>query len=321
MLHEYADLIDIRDLPAKLNDLKWHIAGFIDGDGSLPIMLSPVPDKRFGWLIQPRFQIELRNDQDSNTMLRIVKRTFSINTDILKGDTYVKLVVTNRRLLLEKIVPFCRKYKLALKQDDFDLMRNILEALQDKKHLEENGFKAIIRQIYSSPSDSEGRRRWSFNDIIPNEQPPDIHTASNPVFPEGSDLRNYTAGFIDAEGSLGYAILPDTKTITPYMTVTHQNITVLRKIQQTIRSGQISSGRLQTYGVANIVEKIVPFLEKHRLIAKQSVYARFKDVLENILQRKHKTRFGEVERMARSVNHRGILRDHTLSTDPIQLGK
>jgi LAGLIDADG endonuclease len=321
MLHEYADLADIRDLPAKLNDLKWHITGFVDGDAGFPVILSPVPEKKFGWLIQPRFQLQLRNDPDSMRMLKITGRTLTGNTGILEGEGYLKLVVSNRRLLLEKIVPFYEKHRLALKQDDFTLMKKVAEQLQAKTHMDEDGFKTIVRQIFSLPSDGEARRKWSFNQIIPDEKPPTLQEASSPVFPEGNELRNYFAGFIDAEGALGYAILPESKTMTPYLTVTHSNTRALQKLQQTIQCGQISTGRLQIYGMKNIIDKVLPFLEKHRLIAKRTAYNRFKQVLGQITSNRHKTEFSKVEKMARSVNHRGILRDHTLGTHPAIVGE
>jgi len=321
VLHEYADLADIRDLPARLNDLKWHITGFVDGDASFPVILSPVPEKKFGWLIQPRFQIQLRNDPDSLRMLKITGRTLTGKTDILEGEGYAKLIVTNRRLLLEKIVPFYEKHRLVLKQDDFALMKNVAEQLQAKKHMEENGFKTIVRQIFSLPTDGEARRKWSFNQLIPDENLPTLQKPSSPMFPEGNELRNYFAGFIDAEGALGYAILPESKTMTPYLTVTHHNTLVLQKLQRTLQCGQISTGRLQIYGMRNIVDKVLPFLEKHRLIAKRTNYNRFKQVLGQIASNRHKTEFSRMEKMARSVNHRGILRDHTLGTHPMRIGE
>ena len=75
------------------------------------------------------------------------------------------------------------------------------------------------------------------------------------------------------------------------------------------------------YGMRNTVDKLLPFLEKHRLIAKRTVYNRFKRVLGQITSNRHKTEFSKVEKMARSVNHRGILRDHTLGTHPMKIGE
>ena len=79
MLYDYSDIIDPDALPAKLSGLKWHITGFIDGDGSFPIVLSPVPEKMFGWLIQPRFQLELRDTNDSFTMLKKIQKAVGTN--------------------------------------------------------------------------------------------------------------------------------------------------------------------------------------------------------------------------------------------------
>lgn len=321
MLYDYADITDPRGLPAKLSELKWHITGFIDGDGSFPVVLSPVPEKRFGWLIQPRFQVELRDTIDSLTILKITQKTIGTNATILKGDQFVKLVVTNRRLLLEKVIPFFARYKPALKRDDFAAMKFVCETLAAKKHLTPEGFKRIIREIASLPSDGETRRKWTYNDVINDEHAPPMKKPSAPIFPEGIDLRHYLAGFIDAEGTVGYAIRPQTKTITPYLTVTHQNTAVLTRLQQVIQCGNISTGRLQVYGMENITEKIVPFLDRHQPIARRTAYRKFKNVIKLLIEEQHKKHFEDVVQRIRSINERGILRDHTLGTYPDMEGE
>jgi len=314
LLYDYADILDPNALPAKLHELKWHITGFIDGDGSFPIVLSPVPEKMFGWLIQPRFQVELRNTTDSLTILKIIQRAIGTNATILQGDNYLKLVVTNRRLLLEKVIPFFTRYKLALKRDDFATMKLVCESLDAKRHLTSEGFKEIIREVLSQPTDGETRRKWSYSEVIKDEEPPTAKKGSEPSFPNGADLRHYLAGFTDAEGALGYVVSPETKTITPYLTVTHQNATVLRKLQQVIQCGNISTGRLQVYGMENASQKLIPFLDKHKLIARRTTYQKFKNILKLLMEQQHKRRFEEVVQKIRSLNERGILRDHTLGT-------
>ena len=268
----------------------------------------------FGWLIQPRFQLELRDTNDSLTMLKIVQKAVGTNARILRGDNYLKLILTNRRLLLEKVIPFFTKYKPAIKRDDFATMQFVCEALNAKKHLAQEGFKEIIREIFSQPTDGETRRKWTYNDVIKNEEPPIERKPNEPSFPDGVDLRDYLAGFTDAEGALGYAIQQSTKTITPYLTVTHQNTAVLRKLQQVIQCGNISTGRLQVYGMENASERVVPLFDKHKLIARRTTYQKFKEVLKLLTAQEHKRHFEEAVQKVRSLNERGILRDHTLGT-------
>ena len=316
MLHEFKDIIDIEYLPARLRDLKWHITGFVDGDGSFPIILSPVPEKRYGWLIQPRFEVELRNNNDSLVMLKVMARSMSFSPRIFQGDEYFKLILTNRRTLIEKIIPFFEAYKPYLKSEDVALLKYTVESLETKKHLEDKGFKEIIVKVFSMPSDNEGRRKWSFSDIIKDEPTPQQKTITIPTLPEGADRRHYLAGFIDAEGALGYAVMPKTKTITPYLTITNSNTAVLQKLQQTIMCGNINTGRLQIYGMDNMKNKVVPFLDKYRLIAKRTTYRKFKEILNLTEDGRHKTDFDRIVTMIHSLNDRGILRDHTLSTYP-----
>ena len=316
MLYEFKDLTDVKALPTKLSELNWHITGFTEGDGSFPIVLSPVPDKKFGWLIQPRFEVELRNNKDSLTTLKIIQRAIGFDSTIYKLPESFKLNVTNRRVLLEKVIPFFGRYRPALKRNEFELFKEVTESLEAKKHLEKEGFKGIITRVFSLPVNSEQRRKWTFGDIFPNERTPPQMVAMAPIFPEGTALRHYLAGFIDAEGALGFAILPETRTLTPYLTLTHSDVNVLRKAQQILQAGNISTGRLQIYGVDTINEKIIPFLEKHQLITKHAAYLEFKKILGLVTEGEHKKRFDEIVRMIRSMNDRGILRDHTLGAHP-----
>lgn len=316
MLYEFKDITDVKALPTKLSELNWHITGFVDGDGSFPVILSPVLDKKFGWLIQPRFEIELRDNQDSLTTLKLIQRVIGIRTAITHQDNSIKLNVTNRRLLLEKVIPFFGRYKPALKQSEYNLVKSVTESLESKKHLEEGGFKRIIDDIFSLPANNEQRRKWTYNDILPGETEPPRAERQEPIFPEGATLKHYLAGFVDAEGALGFAIIPETKTVTPYLTLTHNEVHVLRKAQQVLQAGNISTGRLQIYGIDTVTTKVIPFFEKHQLITKRTAYLGFKRILGLIVEGEHKKRFDEVVSMVRSMNDRGILRDHTLGAHP-----
>jgi hypothetical protein len=299
--------------------LKWHITGFVDGDGSFPVILSPVADKKFGWLIQPRFQIELRNNSDSFAMLKIIARTMHIKENIIQGDNFVKIIVTNRRLLLEKVIPFFQEYKPVLKQDDFQLLKYVSQSLDAKKHLEDEGFKEIARELFSLQKDGEDRRKWKITDLL-KEKGVSVRPPSQLMFPEGIELRNYVSGFIDAEGAFGYVILPETKTLTPYLTITHQNAATLERIQKTLQCGNISTGRLQIYGVENMKNKIIPYLERYQPIAKHTAYGKFKEILQLVIAGRHKPEFEQTVAKIRSLNDRGILRDYTLGTYPARAG-
>lgn len=305
MLYEFSDIVDPKDLPRKLSDLKWHITGFVDGDGSFPVVLSPDPAKKYGWLIQPRFEIELRKHPDSKTMLKIVCRAIGMKSNILEGDDYVKLIITNRRLLREKVLTFFAKYQPVLKQDKLELMRYVVNALEGKKHLEYEGFKDIIRRIYSLPVDGETRRKWSINDLIQDKEPPVVQRRRPLVFPEGTVAqKHYVIGFIDAEGTLGYAINNETRSITPYLTVTHREPEMLSRVQQVIGCGRISTGRLQVYGIEDVVKKVVPFIDNQKLIVRRTVYREFKRVLAMVVKGEHRKDFKRVETFARSLNRR-----------------
>jgi len=316
LLYEFRDLTDVKALPTKLSELNWHITGFVEGDGSFPIVLSPVPDKKFGWLIQPRFEIELRNNHDSRTTLKIIQRAIGFKSTIYNLDSSIKLNVTNRLTLMEKVIPFFSRYKPALKRPEFDLLREVTGLLEEKKHLQESGFKQIISKIFSLPLNSEQRRKWTFHDILPREIEPHRTISAEIIFPEGAALRHYLAGFIDAEGALGFAILSESKTLTPYLTLTHSDVRVLRRTQQVLQAGNISTGRLQIYGVDAITDKVLPFLEKHQLITKRTAYLEFKRILGLVEEGEHKKRFDEIVSMVRTMNDRGILRDHTLGAHP-----
>ena len=303
MLTEFSDIIDPEELPNRLSQLKWHITGFVDGDGSFPIILSPDAGKKFGWLIQPRFEVELRRSTDSEVMLKVICRAMLIRPKIFAGENYVKLIVTNRRILLEKVVPFFEKYRPAVKWLDFKIMSEVAQDLQQKRHLEYDGFKEIIRKIYSIPRDGETRRKWRFEDIVKDEEPPPPREDTRTRLPSGLvPLKHYVAGFIDAEGSLGFAVNRETRSITPYLTITSSETDVLRKIRWLLGCGEISGGRLQIYGVDNIVNRVAPFLDRQKLIAKRTTYKMFKHILETVVRGDHKRNFQETVELIKILN-------------------
>jgi len=322
MLYEFADITDPEELPRRLSHLKWHITGFIDGDGSFPVVLSPDPGKRFGWLIQPRLQVEMAKSRDAWVMLRVICRTLMISPRIYEGDDYLKLVITNRRILTEKVIPFFMKYRPALKWDEFRLMKYVCEALNEKKHLEYEGFRDIIRKVFELPADGETGRKWAFREILPQEEPPQTKPRGALTFPRGIvALKHYIAGFIDAEGCFGYEVNRETKSITPYLTITHSEVEILRKIREIIRCGEIIGGRLQIYGLENTTSRVIPFIDRQKLIAKKTTYEKFKQILEMVKKGKHKTNFQQVIELVKSLNQptRGSPRDHTPGT-PVERG-
>lgn len=322
VLYEFSDIIEPEELPRRLSHLKWHITGFIDGDGSFPVILSPDQGKRFGWLIQPRFEVELRSGRDSETMLKVICRALTIKPKLIMGENYVKLIVSNRRILLEKVIPFFKKYRPVLKWMEFNLMSMVAEALHQKRHLEYEGFREIIREIYSIPHDGEKRRKWRFIDIIKDEEPPTPKRNRELKFPKGIvPLKHYVAGFIDAEGSLGFAINKKTRTITPYLTITHREIEVLRRIRWILGCGEISAGRLQIYGVENMVKRVIPFLDRQKLIAKRTIYAKFKKILKTTINGRHKRDFRETLKLVKTLNKPAGGSPETIRRAPPLLGE
>ncbi len=153
-------------LLGKKRYLHYYIAGFVDGEGSFNVSMKPHSKMRFGWVVDPEFQVY--QHKNNFRILKIIENVFKCGCIKPKSPTSNVMVfkVMNRRSLLEKVVPFFDRYPLlSIKQEDFQRFKEILLIMKEKKHLELEGLKKIV-EIACSMNAQGKQRKYSKEYIL-----------------------------------------------------------------------------------------------------------------------------------------------------------
>src|SRR3990170_3889294 len=151
-----------------------YIAGFVDGEGSFHVAVQRNPTTRLKWQVIPEFHIS-QNDGNQHVLALI--------RDVL-GCGYIKpnhpgslrdrtcvLVVRNHADLVEKVVPFFRRFQLrTTKRADFDRFAEVLGLIAEGHHRDPVGLKQVLTVAFSM-NQGGARRRKSLETILAHLEP------------------------------------------------------------------------------------------------------------------------------------------------------
>ena len=152
-------------LPRKESELKYYLAGFIDGEGSFNVSFKPHPSMKLGWVADPAFQVY--QHKDNVGILQLISEVLHCGYIRPKSPTSDVMVLTvdNRRTLQEKIVPFFSKYQLlSNKRADFEKFKKVLSLMEQKAHLSYEGFVKVIDIAMSM--NAQGKQRKYSKEMI-----------------------------------------------------------------------------------------------------------------------------------------------------------
>lgn len=155
---------------AKTKYLRYYLLGFADAEGCFSISLKKEKTTRFGWALDPLFQIT--QHKKSREILETFKKELRCGRIIEKpGQKDLSLyLVDNRRQLVEKIIPFFEKYKPIVKYADFEKFREIIAGLENKMHRERDSFIELIRKCYKMNLEGK-QRRYKLEEVLNNLKP------------------------------------------------------------------------------------------------------------------------------------------------------
>lgn len=131
-----------------------YVVGLVDGEGSFTAYLrnpdEPKTVKR-RVVAEPRFYIKLiEKDKD---ILYKLKEFFGCGNVYFQKDSRknhqncYRYEVTSRTDLLQRIIPFFKKYqpRLVSKRKDFEIFCELLEGIQKGEHLSESGLRRLYQ--------------------------------------------------------------------------------------------------------------------------------------------------------------------------------
>ena len=126
----------------------YYLTGFMDGESCFCIALKNQKTAKVKWVLDPIFHVT--QNEINKKILYDLQKLFNCGIVIKKygQPQTMQFVVQNRKELVEKIIPFFRKYSLITKQKDFEIFAEVVEALDKHKHSEINEFKKLLKKVF-----------------------------------------------------------------------------------------------------------------------------------------------------------------------------
>jgi hypothetical protein len=138
----------------------WFLAGLIEGEGSLCVSIKEHAPSRFGYLVDPEFFIyQHKNRRGLLELAGSVFDTGRINPKSGNEDVLVYSIVS-RRLIVARVIPFFERYMaFSCKKRDFRLFREIVIAMEERRHRDPRELVAIVEKAYQMNMEGKQRKR------------------------------------------------------------------------------------------------------------------------------------------------------------------
>ena len=139
----------------------WFLAGFIEGEGSVCVSVKRHPTCRHGYYVDPGFF--LYQHESGRGILELAQATFGSGRISPKsGSPHVLTYeISSTAILRERVVPYFERYVVpfSCKRDTFERFKEVLELMERKEHLRDDGLAEIVRKVYAMNPASKGRAR------------------------------------------------------------------------------------------------------------------------------------------------------------------
>jgi len=145
--------------------LVYYLTGFIDGEGCFCIALKNQKSAKVRWVLDPIFHVTQHSK--NKDILYQIQKMFGCGIVIKKygqPDT-MQFVVQSRKELVEKIIPFFKKYKLITKGKDFQIFAMVVESLNQHKHSDKKEFIKLLKKIFTMNGGGK-QRRYKLQDVL-----------------------------------------------------------------------------------------------------------------------------------------------------------
>ena len=127
-------------------DPRW-VVGFVDGEGCFHVSINRHPRMPIGWQVLPEFRI-VQHERDES-VLRNLQQFFQAGKVVVNHGARKELRI--RRLNeLQQVVSFFSRYSLRTKKKrDYEIFKEILELMSQKKHLTIYGLIKIANLCWA----------------------------------------------------------------------------------------------------------------------------------------------------------------------------
>ena len=146
-------------------NLGFFLAGFVEGEGSFNVSLRRKPDYKVGWQVVMSFNVS----QKDISILNILKYQLKCGIiKVRKKDNLHSFDVTNSQDIIQKVIPFFKKYPvLSLsKKKNFSIFCKIAKLMNRGEHRNKIGLRKIL-ELREIINEGKGRtRKYGIKDIF-----------------------------------------------------------------------------------------------------------------------------------------------------------
>jgi len=129
---------------------KFFLAGLIEGEGTLTVVVRKRENLKFGISVDPEFY--LYQHKKRKKLLELAKQIFGTGSIYSKHGSKNALVfaIRDRRTIHEKVIPFFERYVLpfGVKYNAmFPYYKELVELMMQKAHLRKDGIAKLLKLV------------------------------------------------------------------------------------------------------------------------------------------------------------------------------
>ncbi len=143
----------------------YYLTGFMDGESCFCVALKNQRSAKVRWVLDPVFHVT--QHAVNKEILYDIQRLFNCGIVIKKygqPDT-MQFVVQSRKELVEKVIPFFKKYELITKKKDFGIFAEVVEDLNQHKHKDKKEFIKLLKKVFQMNGGGK-QRRYKLKDVL-----------------------------------------------------------------------------------------------------------------------------------------------------------
>lgn len=162
-------ILQLPDYVPLTESQKFYYGGFLEGEASIHIGAKKGPNTRFGAYLDPGFNVT-QHVNGANHLLKSLSffRTGRIRYKSGSNATLI-FEIDTRRSLQAKLVPFYKKYVIPFaspgKKQRFEKFCSLLDAFDEKRHLEFHSFVYELAPIWDDLKMQKGQKNETFQSL------------------------------------------------------------------------------------------------------------------------------------------------------------
>ena len=145
--------------------LIYYLTGFADGEGCFCIALKNQKSAKVRWVLDPVFHVT--QHAKGKEILYEVQKLLGCGIVIKKygQENTMQFIVQSRRELVNKIIPFFKRYKLITKNKDFEIFAEVVDSLDQHKHADKKEFIRLLKKVFTMNGEGK-QRRYKLKDVL-----------------------------------------------------------------------------------------------------------------------------------------------------------